>query len=73
MIPIDPPRIVRIHYWHVFVPGIQAGQIYGFRVHGPSIPRRVCALTLPNYFLIRTAVPSLFRRTTAATPPDGGR
>ena len=23
------------HYWHIFVPGVQAGQIYGYRVHGP--------------------------------------
>ena len=22
------------HYWHVFVPGIQAGQIYAYRIHG---------------------------------------
>ena len=26
------------HYWHVFVPGVRAGQIYGYRVEGPSAP-----------------------------------
>jgi glycogen operon protein len=26
------------HYWHVFVPGLQAGQLYGYRVHGPFDP-----------------------------------
>ncbi len=26
------------HYWHTFVPGAQAGQIYGYRVHGPNDP-----------------------------------
>jgi isoamylase len=26
------------HYWHVFVPGVQPGQIYGYRVHGPHDP-----------------------------------
>ncbi len=26
------------HYWHVFVPDIQAGQLYGYRVHGPFDP-----------------------------------
>src|SRR5215212_610612 len=26
------------HYWHGFVPGIQAGQIYGYRVQGESNP-----------------------------------
>ena len=28
------------HYWHVFVPGVQAGQLYGYRVHGPFEPER---------------------------------
>jgi glycogen operon protein len=23
------------HYWHVFLPGIGPGQLYGYRVHGP--------------------------------------
>jgi glycogen operon protein len=26
------------HYWHVCVPGVQPGQIYGYRVAGPSDP-----------------------------------
>jgi isoamylase len=26
------------HYWHVFVPGLRAGQLYGYRVHGPFDP-----------------------------------
>jgi glycogen operon protein len=41
-----PSRVITIdlicnrtyHYWHVFVPGVQAGQLYGYRVHGPSDP-----------------------------------
>jgi len=28
------------HYWHVFVPGLCAGQIYGYRVHGPFEPAK---------------------------------
>ena len=28
------------HYWHVFVPGLKAGQIYGYRVAGPWSPER---------------------------------
>jgi isoamylase len=43
-----PSRIIRIdpvcnrtyHYWHTFVPGIQPGQIYGYRVDGPFDPER---------------------------------
>ena len=26
------------HYWHVFVPGVRPGQLYGYRVDGPSDP-----------------------------------
>ena len=42
----SPIRTVRLdhhenrtyHYWHVFVPGVEAGQIYGYRVNGPFKP-----------------------------------
>ncbi len=26
------------HYWHVFVPDLQSGQIYGYRAHAPQLP-----------------------------------
>jgi hypothetical protein len=37
------PRAIRLdastnrtfHYWHVFVPGLKSGQLYGYRVQGP--------------------------------------
>ena len=43
-----PSRIVDLgpiasrsyHYWHVFVPGVTAGQIYAYRVWGPFDPAR---------------------------------
>jgi glycogen operon protein len=43
-----PSRVVRAepatnrtyHYWHVFVPRVTPGQIYGYRVDGPSDPAR---------------------------------
>src|SRR5208283_657966 len=35
-IPLDPVSNRTYHYWHVFVPGVQSGQIYGYRVEGPS-------------------------------------
>jgi glycogen operon protein len=39
-----PARTIRLdvagnrtyHYWHAFVPGVAAGQIYGYRVEGPA-------------------------------------
>jgi glycogen operon protein len=40
VIPIDPAVNRTYHYWHVFVPGVSAGQAYGYRVHGPYDPAR---------------------------------
>lgn len=40
VIPINPSTNRTYHYWHVFVPGVRAGQIYGFRAHGPCEPNR---------------------------------
>jgi glycogen operon protein len=40
VIPIDPAANRTYHYWHVFVPGVQAGQMYGFRAYGPFEPDR---------------------------------
>jgi glycogen operon protein len=34
VIPLDPARNHTYHYWHVFAPGVQPDQIYGYRVHG---------------------------------------
>src|SRR5512146_58195 len=36
VIPLDPAANHTYHYWHVFVPGIEPGQIYGFRAYGSS-------------------------------------
>jgi isoamylase len=38
VIPIDPSSNRTYHYWHVFVPDVRAGQLYGYRVDGPSDP-----------------------------------
>ena len=40
VIPLDPASNRTYHYWHVFVPGVQAGQIYGYRACGPFEPQR---------------------------------
>jgi glycogen operon protein len=39
-IQIDPATNRTYHYWHVFVPNAKPGQLYGFRVQGPSDPAR---------------------------------
>ena len=51
-----PIRNRSYHYWHVFVPGVQAGQLYGYRVRGPFDPSTGCALMVPKFCSIRMAV-----------------
>ncbi len=38
VIRIDPSTSRTYHYWHVFVPGVKAGQICGYRAEGPFDP-----------------------------------
>jgi isoamylase len=40
VVPLDPASHRDYHYWHACVPGVSPGQIYGYRVHGPSDPPR---------------------------------
>lgn len=39
ILELAPPTNRTFHYWHACVPGIKAGQLYGFRVHGPNDPQ----------------------------------
>jgi hypothetical protein len=39
-VPIGPATNRTYHYWHVFVPRVAPGQLYGYRVLGPSDPPR---------------------------------
>ena len=39
IITLDPRHNRTYHYWHTFVPGIGAGQLYGYRVAGPFEPQ----------------------------------
>jgi len=38
VVRIDPATNRAYHYWHVFVAGVLPGQIYAYRVDGPSAP-----------------------------------
>jgi isoamylase len=38
VIALDPILNRTSHYWHIFVPGIKAGQLYGYRADGPYDP-----------------------------------
>jgi isoamylase len=38
VIRLDPVANRTYHYWHVFVEGLQPGQLYAYRAHGPFDP-----------------------------------
>ena len=38
VISIDPATNRTYHYWHIFVSGVKAGQIYGYRAKGTFDP-----------------------------------
>jgi glycogen operon protein len=40
VIRLDVPRHRTYHYWHAFVPGLCAGQVYAYRAVGPVDPAR---------------------------------
>jgi isoamylase len=42
VVSLDPFANRSYHYWHVFIPGLQAGQLYGYRVRGPFDPQAGC-------------------------------
>lgn len=69
LIHIDSPAQRTYHYRHVFVPGLQAGQIYGYRVYGPFDPasgqRFDPSKVLLDPYGRALAVP----KTMTATPP----
>jgi glycogen operon protein len=77
-----PARVIRIdpfgnrtyHYWHVFVPGLQAGQLYAFRACGPFEPGRGLRFD-PSKLLLdpygrAVAVPKNYSREAARRKGD---
>ncbi len=38
VIKLDPRKNRTFYYWHIFLPGIKHGQLYGYRVFGPKNP-----------------------------------
>jgi len=74
VIPIDAATNRSYHYWHVFVPGIQAGQVYGYRVKGPMDPGRGMRFD-PDKVLLDpygrgVLVPKNYTREAATRPGD---
>ena len=37
---LDPYTNRTYHYWHIFVPDVEPGQIYAYRIEGPFCPQK---------------------------------
>jgi isoamylase len=74
VIDLDPYDNRTYHYWHVFVPGVRAGQIYGYKVAGPFDPAKGLRFD-PQKVLLDpygkcVAVPTRRSREAARRPGD---
>ena len=74
VVRLDPSANRTYHYWHVFVPGVQPGQLYGYRVDGPSDPssgmRFDPAKVLLDPYGRAVMVPGTYSRDAARRPGD---
>ncbi len=74
VISLDRHRHRTYHLWHVSVPQVHPGQIYGYRVYGPFEPDRGLRFD-PQKVLLdpygrAVAVPRDYDRTEASRPGD---
>ena len=74
IIELDPLVHRTYHYWHALVPGVKAGQLYGYRVHGPSDAasgmRFDSTKVLLDPYGRGVAVPPNYSRKAAMQPGD---
>jgi isoamylase len=74
VIRIDPAGNRTYHYWHVFVPGVKPGQIYGYRIEGPWDPAKGMrfdpAKVLLDPYGRGVAVPDRYNRDAARQAGD---
>jgi isoamylase len=74
IIPIEPATGRTYHYWHAFVPGVRAGQIYAYRVHGPFEPylgfRFDSSKVLLDPYARSVVVPANYSRDAASQKGD---
>ncbi|HJZ79262.1 MAG TPA: glycogen debranching protein GlgX [Pyrinomonadaceae bacterium] len=73
-IPLHPATHRTYYYWHVFIRGLKAGQIYGYRVTGPSEPERGhrfdASKVLLDPYGKSVLVPPNYSRRAASQPGD---
>jgi len=74
VILLDPKTNRTFYYWHIFIPGLKAGQVYAYRAHGPYKPskglRFNCEKVLIDPYGRRVIVPKSYSRAAAAVPGD---
>src|SRR6478736_9377125 len=74
IIPLPAARHRTQHYWHVFVPGVQPGQIYSYRAHGPFAPQQGLRFDREKVLLDpygrAVAVPACYDRSAAQRAGD---
>jgi len=74
VVRLDPSANRTYYYWHVFVPNLRPGQLYGYRVEGPFDPssgmRFDPAKVLLDPYGRGVMVPSAYDRAAARHPGD---
>jgi len=74
VVPLDSRSNRTNHYWHIFMPGLAGGQLYGYRAHGPFDPdqghRFDSRKLLVDPYARAIAVPSGYSRLAATLPGD---
>jgi isoamylase len=74
IVQVDPAANRTYHYWHVFVPGVQPEQIYGYRAQGPFDPtngkRFDPAKVLLDPYGRGVVVPKNYSREAASQPGE---
>jgi isoamylase len=74
VIPLDADNHRTHHYWHAFVPGLQPGQVYAYRAHGPFAPEHGYRFDAEKVLLdpygLAVAVPERYDRWAAARSGD---
>ena len=71
---LDPARHRTYHYWHLFVPDLQPGQIYAYRAVGPNAPELGLSFDEEKVLLDpygrAVAMPANYSREAASRPGD---
>jgi isoamylase len=74
IIPLHADKHRTYHYWHAFVPGLEPGQVYAYRAHGPCEPHNGFRFdgekVLLDPYGIAVAVPETYDRWAAGQSGD---